>query len=129
MGMYDTIKINKNILPLSDEEKNKIPDNVEWQTKSFDNELTEIYITDDGKLKINRFEYEVVPKEERPNPNAEGLLGLAGSLRRINERIETLDYHGICEFYTYFEEQYYTFKAKFTDGKLQNIERVKDEQQ
>lgn len=126
MGMFDVVVINKNMLPLSDEEKNNIPDNPEWQTKSFENELTEIYITDDGELKVNRFEYETVPKEERPYPNAEGFLGLAGSLKRVNERLEKIEFHGIFNFYSYIGEEFYKFNAKFTDGKLESIKRIID---
>ena len=124
--MFDHLIINKNILPLSDEDKSKIPDTIYWQTKDFDCQLTEIYITDDGLVKINRFEHEIVPKNERPHPNEEGILGLAGSIRRINERLETIDYHGYINFYSTVNDEWFEFKAKFTDGTLTNITRNND---
>src|SRR3972149_10188881 len=123
MGMFDTLYVNLNLLPLSNEEQKFLEkgEGCDFQTKDFDCDLTEIYITDEGELKINRFEYESVPKEERPHPNAEGLMGLAGSLRRINERFETIPYHGIVNFYTYKEDVSFEFFAKFDNGKLDII--------
>ena len=121
MGMYDTLYINKNKLPLTEEEKNLINDDQEWQTKDLDCVLTEVYITDDGELKINNFEYEMVPEEQRPHPNAEGLLGLAGSIRRINERLETLNLTGMIKFYGTIKDKWYLFYARFENGKLQQI--------
>ena len=67
MGMFDYLFIDTKMLPVSDEEKILIGNEPGWQTKDFDNILTEIYITNDGELKINRWEYDVVPKEERPH--------------------------------------------------------------
>jgi hypothetical protein len=123
MGMFDYLYISASLLPVSDEEKKMIGNDVEWQTKDFDRYLTEIYITDDGELKICRWELENVPKEERPYPNDEGILGILGSVRRINERLETLNYHGIVNFYSTINREWYEFSAKFTDGKLVSIER------
>ena len=123
MGMFDYVKIDFDMLPLTDEEKAKYYENklsLEFQTKDFDCEMTEIHITKDGELKINRWEYEEVPKEERPYPNDEGLKGLFGSLRRKNERLETVNYHG----YVYFYSMDLEFSAKFTDGKLVEIKRI-----
>ncbi len=121
--MYDTLIISTEKLPISDEEKKIIGKSPNWQTKSFDCEMTEIYITDEGELKINRWEYEEVPKEERPYPNEEGLKGLIGCLRRINERLETISHHGFVNFYAKVEENIYSFSAKFTNGNLVSIEK------
>ena len=129
MGMFDTLYININRLPITRAEKKLLGDNAEWQTKSLDSVLTEVYITEEGKLQVNRWEYEAVPKEERPYPNEEGLLAIAGSLRRVNEHLETIPYHGYIRFYTSVEDeqgtsQWYEFSAKFTDGTLVSIQRV-----
>lgn len=126
MGMYDNLIINTDKLPVTDEEKKLIGENPGWQTKDFDCDLTEIYITDEGELKINRWNYEEVPEEERPHPNGEGLLGLMGSLRRVNERLETIQYHGYVNFYSNIGDDWYEFFAKFTDGKLISIEGGKE---
>ena len=126
MGMYDNLIINTDKLPVTDEEKKLIGKNPNWQTKDFDCYLTEIYITDEGELKINRWNYEEVSNEERPYPNEEGLLGLIGSLRRVNERLETIQHHGYVNFYSYIGDEWYEFFAKFTDGKLVSIEGGKE---
>ena len=123
--MYDTIFINKEMLPVSDEDKKRIPDNNVWQTKSFDNDMSEYYITDDGGINQNIFQYESVPKEERPYPNDNGILGLAGSIRKIDEKIVPIEYHGIVKFYSNVDKEWFEFEAKFTDGKLINIKRNK----
>lgn len=122
MGMFDSLYINTDMLPISDKEKELIGGNVEWQTKSYENMLTAIFITDDGLLEVDQFELEEVPKEERPNPHDEGILGLMGSLKRVNERRELITYHGIINFYTSVKGKWYSFNAKFTNGKLESIE-------
>lgn len=126
MGMYDNLIINTDKLPVTDAEKKLIGKNPNWQTKDFDCDLTEIYITDEGELKINRWSYEEVPKEERRHPDGEGLLGLMGSLRRVNERLETIQHHGYVNFYSNIGDEWYEFFAKFTDGKLVSIEGGKE---
>jgi hypothetical protein len=125
MGMFDYLFIDTNMLPISDEEKIIIGDEPGWQTKDFDNVMTEIYITNDGELKINQWEYEVVPKEERPHPDDDGIAGMVGSLRRSNESLETIPHHGYVRFYDSINREWYEFNAKFTDGKLVEIKRVK----
>ena len=122
MGMFDTLYINTDMLPVSDLEKQIIGKNPEWQTKCFDCELTEIYITDDGDLKINRWKYKEVPKKDRPYPNDNGLLGLSGSLRRDEEHLETIPHNGVVNFYSDIVGDWYEFYAKFTNGKLESIE-------
>jgi len=126
MGMFDTLIINTDKLPVSSEEKKTIGKNPNWQTKDFDCELTEIYITDEGELKINRWNYEIVPKEERPYPDEKCLLGLMGSLRRVNERLKVIPHHGYVNFYSNIGDDWYEFFAKFSDGKLEYIKGGKD---
>jgi hypothetical protein len=126
MGMYDNLIINTDKLPVSNDEKKLIGENPNWQTRDFVCDLTEIYITDEGDLKINRWDLEEVPKEERPHPDGEGLLGLFGSMRRVNERLEVIPYHGYVNFYSTIGNDWYDFFAKFTDGKLVSIEVGKE---
>ena len=121
MGMFDNLYINTDKLPVSDEEKKLFGKNPDWQTKDLDCTLTKVIITDDGMLQIERFNYKTVPKEERPHPNDDGIMGLIGSLQKENEVLETLDYHGIINFYCDFKGKWYDFYAKFTDGRLVSI--------
>ena len=131
MGMFDELYINTARLPLNRAEKKRLGDNPVWQTKDLDCMLTEVYITDEGELKVNRWEYETVPKEERPYPDDDGLLGNMGSLKRVNQKLEVIPYHGFIRFYTSLEGQdgsheWFEFSAKFTYGKLTGIRRVED---
>lgn len=128
MGMYDYLFIDTNKLPISEQEKEELGSEPGWQTKDFDNLLTEVYITDEGELKINRWEYKNVPLEERPFPDGEGLLSLVGSLQRINERLETVPLTGPVRFYTGGGmEKWYEFVAFFVKGFLLQIEKIETE--
>lgn len=122
MGMYDTLYVNVDKLPVSPEEKVLIGKNRSWQTKDLYCTLTEIYITDEGTLTAMKWRYEEVPKEERAYPEADGLLGLIGSMRRVDEHLETVPHHGYVSFYSDVGDDWYEFSAKFTDGKLVSIE-------
>ena len=126
MGMFDKLYISIDKLPISDQEKQRIGVNPEWQTKDLDCTLTEVHITDEGELKINRWNYKEVPKNERPYPVEDGLRGLYGSLRRENERLETIPHHGYINFYANINDEWYEFNAKFTDGKLESISGGKE---
>ena len=132
MGMFDTLYISTNRLPITRAEKKLLSENPGWQTKDWESVLAEIYITDEGEFKVNRWEYEEVPKVERPHPEADGIRALAGSLRRVNERLETIPYHGYIQFYTGVKDEqgnnhWFEFSAKFTDGRLVGIARVSDD--
>lgn len=141
MGMFDYVKCE----PLLPDGWNANDSYVELQTKDFDCAMTTVKITADGQLMIQDFEYEVVPKDERPYPNEDGALGLAGSLRRVNERWRVLDFHGVMEFYGSErlgtrhwvvsaaraeggfwqpDERWHEYQAKFTDGRLVGITQV-----
>lgn len=124
MGMYDHLFIDTNKLPISEQEKKELGSEPGWQTKDFDNLLTEVYITDEGELKINRWEYEEVPPEE----NAEGMPGVIGSFKRVNERLETVPLTGCVLFYTGGgKEKWYEFVAFFVKGFLLQIEKIETE--
>ena len=126
MGMFDKLYINPDMLPISDEEKKFFTKETEWQTKSLDNVLTEVYITDDRQLQVNEWTLESVPKEERPYPNDDGIKGMMGSLRRVNEHLVTIPHHGFIVFYSKANDKWYEFKAKFTDGKLIGIIKLEE---
>lgn len=131
MGMYDNLIISRHLLPLRYEDFDYLTDidyvKLDWQTKSFDNNLSNIYIEDDKRLYIEKFDYEEVPKEERPYPDDIGIFGLCGSLRKTNISIEPLDYHGYVRFYTNIKNIWFEYEAKFTDGLMVDIKRVINE--
>ncbi len=121
MGLFDHFKIDVNLLPLSEEEKLTIK--TEFQTKDFDNEMTNVEITNDGKLRIEKFKYEVVPKEERPYPNDDGIKGLFGSLKRTNcHWIYYDNFTGSVNFYN----RDYGFEAIFITGNLDKILKIEN---
>lgn len=127
MGMFDYVEIDPvHGLPV-----------IEYQTKDFDCDMTTIRITANGRLEIERGDYENVPKAERPYPDADGIMGMAGSIRKINRHWDDLNLHGVFNFYgherinpaanpPYFEPDehiWHEYNAKFTDGALVSIER------
>lgn len=139
MGMFDYVKCER---PLPDG-WDLTNDAVGLQTKDFDCEMTTLRITAEGRLVVERFETEVVPKEERPYPDGDGLFGLMGSLRRVNQREVDLNYHGTFSFGGledlkddewvvhglhpgggFWRKRYrdHGYLAKFTDGQLVALE-------
>jgi len=140
MGMFDYVKCERT-LPDGWDLTN---DHVGLQTKDFDCTMTTIKITEDGRLMILDFEHEEVPKAERRYPNDEGLLGMIGCLRRVNERWRDLSFHGVMSFYGledlkddywvastrpdggYWQKRYrdHDYEAKFTDGQLVGLTAV-----
>lgn len=99
-----------------------------WQTKSFERELRTYKITDGGVLLEEQFHYEEVPREERENPTK--------MMRRVHDGWKEKQFHGIMHFYQRLpqwspgddtkdvkDSEFYTFRAKFTDGELVSIKR------
>lgn len=132
MGMYDEIIVE---YPLEGYEflQNKI-----FQTKDFDN-LMDIYkITKEGRLLLEEVEYEPVPEEKRPYYGTEQwdknpIFQIIGALKRNSLGWKDTNYHGIIRFYTLYKEtddkerRWYEFEAKFTDGNLEKLELVEDD--
>jgi hypothetical protein len=146
MGMFDYIRCEA---PLPD---GWSPD--ELQTKDFDCDMVTHVITKEGRLMLERIdETHIVPKEERPYPNEDGLLGMCGMMRTVTS-IHDSNFHGIVNFYgseyrsvdgrpaqpkgtmheggnayDYTTKEplqhiWHEYNAKFTDGNLQEIVRV-----
>lgn len=124
MGMFDWLMINTDLLPVSDAEKRVIGDNPGWQTKDLDNAMFTANITDSKILTIERFDLDIVPKNERPYPQAKGLKGTIGMCKRVNETTVILDYNGILCFYSDVGNDWYEFHAHFKNGRMINIKRV-----
>ncbi len=113
MGMYDHLLINKELLPITQEEKDKISEGEVYQTKNFDNAMDKYEILDNGDLKVTR-----------------------ATWYKDDKQVDTeiIPYHGIINFYTYIgapnsykDEEWFEFQAKFTDGKLVEIRRFKED--
>jgi len=126
MGMFDTLYIDTDKLPLSDKEKKLLGKNPDFQTKDWDCVMTEIFITENGDLEVNEWEYEVVPEKDRPHPNDKGILGIIGSLKRVGERRVKQDYTGCINFYTGGKLGWIEFNANFIEGNLKSIEKIND---
>ncbi len=136
MGMFDYIRCER---PLPDGWE-IAPDAVVLQTKDFDCEMVVHVITAGGRLMLERVDStEIVPPAERPYPNDDGILGLAGSLRR-HTSLHDANFHGWVHFYALETVGYehderwprgkpiyksHDYRAKFTDGQL--VEIVVDE--
>lgn len=128
--MFDNVIIEDlDILPISSKEKESFKKGYELQTKHFDCILTEIYITKEKELKISKWEYETVPLEERPHPNAVGIMSLAGCIRKTNERLVKKIFTGKFRFYGESGGIDYTFEAKFKKGKLENIKIIDEDRE
>ena len=125
MGMFDYVRSE---IPLPDGFTGEL------QSKDFDCALTNIVISADGRLLIEDFEYEEVPKEERSFPDApdDDILSIVGALRRVNRRWRDLDHHGDFNFYGYAGQygnpgyNWHEYVARFTNGKLEFIRIVED---
>ncbi len=101
-----------------------------FQTKSFDCTLSEYHITKTGKIIAEDWHYEFVPKEKRPYPDDDGLLGVCGMLKKVVRERYFLEYTGRMSFYTLIdvpvgnetERQFHEFEARFEGGMLQDIQ-------
>lgn len=127
MGMFDEIKCE---YPLPD----AVMQDVVFQTKSFDCELTRYTITADGRLIHHTARWESVPEEERAfygKPEWEKpFYRMIGCLKTIPDGDVEVPYHGDVCFYTSRGEpqtesfEWFEYQARFTDGKLQWIKCV-----
>lgn len=120
--MFDSIRCDYP-LPLPLEVVDILPDiyEQEFQTKDFENLLEGYILNEDGELLRIQKEYEWKDDDE---------AFLKGYMEVVNEEIVPSNFHGIVNFYCYerIEENNKAkdisidYLAKFTDGKLQNIE-------
>ena len=117
--MFDNIHIDTSMLPES-EDIQKILKRAEFQTKSLDNVLQDVYINKDGTLTRMMYHYET----REPETNETGLMGIFNSLRIVEDGLETMDLTGTIEFYAYAYDVWYEYVATYVDGKLQNIVKV-----
>lgn len=121
MGMFDHIIINSQKLPVSSSEKELLKNKV-FQTKDLEKCLLSYEITNDGELMLQNI------KDEK---TSEGIPYFREMGEDDEEYVENKDilyekipYHGFIRFYTFINNTWYEFKAKFTDDKLVSIERI-----
>lgn len=95
MGMFDHLRCH---YPLPDCPVD--PACLSFQTKSLSDTMDDVVLTRGGELRHDVWEYELVPKAERPYPDDDGILGMAGSLRkRVLEADVLLEFSGVLYFY------------------------------
>jgi hypothetical protein len=126
MGLFDNLRISPDLLPASAEEKKLLQKACEggFQTKSLYCNLALIEITNEGRLRWQDTDWEEVPREKRPYPEAEegSLPSLFGSMKRTNHRwVEEANYTGEIRFYDSIDRTRYEFCALFAEGILLRI--------
>ena len=125
MGMFDSIECNYP-LPLPLEVVDIMPDlyEQEFQTKDLENLLDLYYLNEDGILYWRKRKYEWKDDDE---------AFLKGYMDVVEEEIVPTDFHGVLNFYCYetvekdlennkAKDVTIDYLAKFTNGKLENIE-------
>lgn len=114
MSRYDYIKIHDSLLPVNGLQRQDLS-GLEFQTKDLDREFLDYVIDDKGRLSYTDYEYEL---SEEPNSF------FRFKMNKIMKGVIDSTYTGIIKFYGKPYEIFYIFKAKFTEGKLDTIERV-----
>jgi hypothetical protein len=125
MGMFDSVQCNYP-LPLPLEVIDIMPDpyDQEFQTKDLENLLEQYILSEDGKLLRIQKQY-----EWRDDDSA----FLKGYMEVVSQEIVPSDFHGILNFYCYetihedessdkAKDVTIDYLAKFTNGKIENIE-------
>jgi len=88
--------------------------------------MDEYVITEDGRLIRTITEWEPVPKEERlyygtPEWDKNPMFQIIGSIKVNKVGQKEIPYHGDVYFHTLFNNKFYDFKARFTEGVLNYI--------
>lgn len=116
MGMFDYMRCKHHLPPGT-------PD-LQWQTKDTPAQWMETYeIREDGSLWHHDHDI-----EDQSDPNAEGLLALAGCMTSVNFRWEPCLLTGEVRFYdsTDFgnKDAWWEFSAYFVKGQLKELHQV-----
>jgi hypothetical protein len=120
MGMFDSIYISSNLLPISLEEKEQIPPGTEWQTKDLDRLLDTYHITD--KRQIIKVEVEYEPSKEMDCLTSFHILP-TGDVKKVHMNL--FPFTGFLAFYTSIKGQWYEFEAEINNGYLVDIKKIK----
>lgn len=121
MGLFDYIKCE---YPLPDEAHQGML----YQTKCAreDPYMETFRITKAGRLIHETCRYEEVPREQRPYPNAKGLMALAGSIKAIPTGDVDTNFHGsLCFYSNTADDEWIEYVCLFKDGDLIDIRRIK----
>lgn len=122
MGLFDTIKVTNEVeLPEFPGE----PEEIGWQSKTVQSHpRMDTFKIEDDVLKRRHVE----ARERKGNDSG------MPKYEVTDERWDDDEYHGEFTFYSSYpsnrfmpddrEAEWYEYKAKFTDGELENIERV-----
>ncbi len=128
MGMFDELKCE---YPLPDAD---VQDRT-FQTKSLECLMDRYTITREGRLILHKVRYEHVPEQEReyygtPEWDEKPFVRIFGMLRSIPVGDVDMAYHGDITFCTSIgsregeDFEWFEYKARFTEGSLQWIERI-----
>lgn len=112
MGMFDYVKVEISLPDFQGD-----PEQVEFQTKSFENLMECYVITTKGELYRERYDYEWIEQEDR---------FFGGYMRQIDgsyRREYLTDYHGDVIFYSGMDNRkvFRDYHARFTNGKLTQV--------
>lgn len=122
MGIYDYLKISRQMLPISEDVRKRIKSDKQWQTKDFECILSMAEIKDDGTL---WFRYARNIWDENVKTGIYDLTGKMGGLVEVDVKwVQLEDYFGYIYFYSEIDNEWYEFRAKFADGKLVSIIRI-----
>ena len=124
--MFDEVYIDTTMLPET-EEIQEILSKANFQTKSLDNDLSEVFINNDGSLSRMMYHYEEQPEPEIDKVDDDKYFSkssFVGGIRRVDDGIEMLNYTGVVLFYAFAYDVWYEYEATFVDGKLQKIVKV-----
>ena len=122
MGMFDSIYCNCLLpLPLEVVDLNLDIYSIEFQTKDFDNIMSNFFITEEGRIME-----EIVERKWVDDDNA----FLKGYMKPISSHTRDVNFHGVVEFYCYEDVHVQdsihtlnlTYLGKFTDGTLISLE-------
>lgn len=125
MPLTDIILIPDAIeLPELDED----PSTIVWETHTDLPDVLTFRITDDGRLARKDAEYEAVDREDRPYPDAsEGTFeAMVGAFEITDSEWSGIEYTGTIPFGGTIDGEWFCYEATFTDGELQDVERVSD---
>lgn len=110
MSFYDNIKIDSRQLPLSEKDIQRLrADGDTFQTKSLEGMYGVYEITADGYLEKTA---------------ASKTLGTDG--RTCWQLVRMVDAHGFIVFYTDVDDEWFYFKARFRQGRVASIFRLKE---
>ena len=124
MSMFDTLVLEFPLVVCTEMQKHT------FQTKSLECSLGEYIISKEGRLLQVRKRYEKTGKKIWN----EFLKWEEDEYELADTRVHDEEYHGILRFYGFripedASSEFVTFRAKFTDGTVQEITKEQDEPQ